>query len=197
MLTCGENRVGHTGSNNFAAIEKHRAYLALLAQLQIDPRLQGKVDLSGVVQQTLWDACQAFEKAHLEDSNARLAWLRQTLAHNLIDEIRKLTGQKQNALREQSLERALEQSSIRLQSWLAAEISSPSQKIERDERALQLATALSRLLPAEREVVVLRHWQDWSLAEIATHLGRTKAAVAGLLKRALHKLREEIPGREG
>lgn len=182
-----------SGSDQFAAIEKHRDYLALLSQLQIDRRLQGKVDLSGVVQQTLWDAAQAFQKATFENSAVRLAWLRKTLAHNLIDEVRKVTGSKRNAFREQSIERALEQSSIRLASWLAAEASSPSHKVDRDERALQLAAALSRLLPDEREVVILRHWQNWSLAEIADQLKRTKAAVAGLLKRALRKLREDLP----
>ena len=38
------------------SLEGYRTYLNVLAKLQIDPRLQGKIDLSGVVQQTLWEA---------------------------------------------------------------------------------------------------------------------------------------------
>ncbi len=36
-----------------AGLEKYRPYLTLLSCAEIDPRLQGKIDLSGVVQQTL------------------------------------------------------------------------------------------------------------------------------------------------
>jgi DNA-directed RNA polymerase specialized sigma24 family protein len=38
----------------------------------------------------------------------------------------------------------------------------------------------------------MRHLRGWSLAQIAGHLGRTPAAVAGLLKRGLQQLRHEL-----
>ena len=55
---------------------------------------------------------------------------------------------------------------------------------------MQLAEALSRLPEAQREALVLQHWQGWSLDEIAEQMGRTRTAVAGLLKRGLRQLRD-------
>ena len=167
------------------ALERYRAYLHLLAGAQLDPRLRGKIDLSGVVQQTLLEAHQAASQAHVPP----LAWLRRILANNLGDEIRKLTTAKRDVSREQSLEAALEASSARLDAWLAAEQSSPSAQLQREEQALRLAQALAELPEAQREALVLQHWHGWSLAAIAQHLERSPAAVAGLLKRGLAQLR--------
>lgn len=87
---------------------------------------------------------------------------------------------------------AAEASAARLQSWLAADQSTPSQQGERNERAVHLAEALAQLPEAQREALVLQHWHGWSLAQIADHLDRSPAAVAGLIKRGLAHLREHL-----
>jgi RNA polymerase sigma-70 factor (ECF subfamily) len=92
--------------------------------------------------------------------------------------------------RERSLEAALEKSSARLEAWLAAEQSSPSESMERNEQLLRLAAALAQLPQDQREAVTLHHLQGWSLAELARHLDRSEAAVAGLLHRGFKKLRD-------
>jgi RNA polymerase sigma-70 factor (ECF subfamily) len=177
-------------------LERYRAYLHLLARLQLEPRLQGKIDLSGVVQQTLLEAYQALPKQPLPEAAGKGAWLRRILANNLADEIRKLGRAKRDLARERSLEAALEQSSSRLEGWLAAVQSSPSQQAQRQEQAVRVAEALARLPEAQREALVLQHWHGWSLAEIARHLDRSPAAVAGLLKRGLRQLRLDLQALE-
>ena len=64
-------------------IEDYREYLRLLAQLQLDPGLQGKIDLSGVVQQTMLDAFQAQPQCKFQHTDQFAAWLRRILANNL------------------------------------------------------------------------------------------------------------------
>src|SRR5262245_9084670 len=174
------------------SFERYRQYLGLLARLHLDPRLQGKVDLSGIVPQTLLEAHLAKDQLRDYPSKRRLAWLRRALAHNLADEIRKIRSDKRDAQRERSLHAAIEQSSLRFEAWIAADGSAPNVRLERQERAVQLAAALDRLPEAQREALVLQHWKGWSLAEIADHMGRTRAAVAGLLKRGLSRLRVEM-----
>ncbi len=173
-------------------LERYRAYLGLLARLQIDPRLRAKIDLSGVVQQTLGEAHHVLREGDGHTDEERLAWLRKSLANNLKDELRKLNTGMRDIRRERSLDAALNDSSQRLEDWLTASGLSPSAQMARAEEAVRLAAALATLPEAQREALVLQHWHGWKIAEIAEHLGRTRTAVAGLLKRGLAKLREEL-----
>jgi RNA polymerase sigma-70 factor (subfamily 1) len=117
-------------------------------------------------------------------------WLRAILAHKLKDEVRRCTAGKRDARREVSLADALEQSSARLEAWLVAEQSSPSEQAIRHEQLLRLAGALLQLTEEQRRVIGLRFWKDCKLSEIAVQMERSEQAVAKLLQRALKKLRE-------
>jgi RNA polymerase sigma-70 factor (ECF subfamily) len=174
------------------ALERYRPYLHLLARAQLGSRLQGKFDASDVVQQTLLEAHQALAQLRGRDSAEVAAWLRQVLAHNLANAVRDFARDKRDVARERSLEAALDESASRLQAWLAAEQTSPSQQAQRHEHAVLLAEALEALPEAQREAVVLRHWHGWSLADIARHLDCTTAAVTGLLHRGLKNLRKQL-----
>ena len=173
-----------------ADLERFREYLRLLARLQLDPRWQAKLDPSDIVQQTLLQAYQARDQFRGQNAAEQAAWLRQILARVLANAVRDLGRAKRDAGRERSLEAALEESSARLEAWLATEQSSPSESMERNEQLVRLAAALAQLPEDQREAVTLHHLQGWSLADLAKHLGRSEAAVAGLLHRGFKRLRE-------
>jgi RNA polymerase sigma-70 factor (ECF subfamily) len=174
------------------SLERFRAYLRLLARVQLNPRLKSKLDPSDVVQQTLLQAHQALDQFRGTSDAERAAWLRQILARNLAMAAREFARGKRDVARERSLEASLAGSSSRLDSWLAAEQSSPSQQAERNEQVLRLAEAVEELPEPQREALILHHWQEWSLAEIGEHLGRSRDAVAGLIKRGLKQLRQRL-----
>jgi len=170
-------------------LERYRDYLRLLAGLHIDPRLRKKLDPSDVVQETLLKAHAKADQFRGQSEAEMAAWLRRILACNLADALRALGRQKRDAARERSLEATLDESSARLEGWLIAAQSSPSQKVERAEELVRLADALATLPEVQREALVLHYWQGKTLAATAAELGRTPAAVAGLLQRGLKALR--------
>jgi RNA polymerase sigma-70 factor (ECF subfamily) len=172
-----------------APLEGFRDYLLLLARSRLDPRLRGRLDPSDVVQQTLLEAHRDAAQFRGGTDAERAAWLRQVLARNLANAVRDHTRDRRGVARERSLSAALNESSARLEAFLAAEQSSPSQHVARGEQLRQMASALAALPEAQRTAVELRHLHGWPLADIARHLDRTPAAVAGLLHRGLEQLR--------
>jgi len=179
-------------NHSFAAIEQYRHYQVMLAERQLDPRLRGKLDASDVVQQTLLEAHRGSEQLRAQSEPEMVGWLRKILAHNLSDAVRCFRREKRDVTREQSVNAALDQSSARLEAWISSEQSTPSQKVVRREETLQLANALAQLPDSQREALILKNWHDWSVAEIARHMERTPDAVAGLLKRGLANLRQQL-----
>jgi RNA polymerase sigma-70 factor (ECF subfamily) len=178
-------------------LERFRAYLRLLARLHLDRRLQGKLDPSDLVQQTLLQAYQAADQFRGQTPAERAAWLRQILARLLANAVRDFRRDKRDVARECSLEGALDASSAHLEKWLAREESGPDVRADRHEQAVRLAAALDQLPDAQREALILQHWHGQSLAEIGRHLGRSPAAVAGLIKRGLKQLRRLLEGGKG
>lgn len=169
------------------AVEDYRDYLHLLARLQLDPRLAGKVDPSDVVQQTLVKAHQNREQFRGQTAAEQAGWLRRILANTLIDAARKFGRELDQ---ERSLEQQIHDSSVRLEGWLAADQSSPSEAALRQEQLLRVARAVGQLPDDQRVAIELHHLRDLPVSEVAAALERSEASVAGLLRRGLKRLRE-------
>ena len=177
-------------------LDDYRDYLMLLARLQFDPRLRARLDPADLVQQTLMQAHRsAVDVSGLLEGEV-LAWLRQILAHNLAHAVRDHTRGRRDVGREATLAAAIDHSSARLEGWLAADQSSPSERADRNEQLLNLSRALAGLPEDQREAIVLHHLQGWPIGPIARHLGKTEKAVGGLLYRGLKQLRVEFRGAE-
>jgi RNA polymerase sigma-70 factor, ECF subfamily len=115
--------------------------------------------------------------------------LRTLLAHAMVDALRK-HNRPDGA--ERSLEAALEQSSARLEAFLVADQTSPSGRVEKQERLVRLADALAALPEDQRRAIELKHLQGLALIEVARQVGRSVPAVAGLLQRGMRALRNDL-----
>ncbi|MEQ8788011.1 MAG: sigma-70 family RNA polymerase sigma factor [Pirellulaceae bacterium] len=171
-------------------VEQFREYLRLLGRMQVDNRLAGKVDISGVVQETLLEAHQQQAAWASLSEEEQMAWIRRAFANNLLDQVRRFRAQSRDISREQPIDQALELSASRINDWLAAEQTSPSQHAIRKEQALRLAKALACLPPVQREAIELHHLQGKTLEETGLQMDRTKGAVAALIYRGTRRLRE-------
>ena len=178
--------------NSTANLHDYREYLVILATRQMDGRLRGKVDPSDIVQQALLNAHAARNEFRGDSEAERLGWLRRILQTTLGMMVRRYSQQCRDTVLERSLERRLSQSSARLESWLASDLSTPSYRAGRNEMLVHVGAALLKLPESQRHAIELHHLHELTFAEIAEQMKRSKASVAGLIVRGMIALRQDL-----
>ena len=129
-------------------------------------------------------------------------WLRFLTGQKLVQLHRRHLGvQARDAAREISLHRGPfpEATSAALAAQLVGRFSSPSEAAMRAEARLKLEQTLNQMDRIDREVLVLRHFEQLSNAETAQSLGIEEAAASKRYVRALKRLKEHLgsfPGSE-
>jgi len=176
-----------------ALLEKYRAYLELLARIELGRRLQAKVDAADVVQETFLQAHRSFSTFRGGSEEEFIAWLRKILSSKLVDLIRHFVGTRgRDVRRERDFEINLDQSSQAFDRGVMAFQCSPSEHLAQQELRTAFATALSRLPDEYREVIVLRHFEELPFAEVAERMGRSVDSVQKLWIRGLARLRQLV-----
>src|SRR5262245_23531834 len=163
--------------------------MCLLArQLYLNPLLLARFDESDLVQETMLRAHANLVQFRGTTEAELIAWLQRILANVFRDKLSEAHADK----RDVDLEQSLEQSSARLETFLAGDQSSPSQQAERKEMLIRLAEALEELPEDQRDVFIQRDLLGVKVGEIAERLKKTEKSVAGLLLRARRTLRDAL-----
>lgn len=171
-------------------LEAYRAYLDLLARVEIGRRLRTKLDTADIIQETFLEAHRNFETFRGGSEGEFVAWLRGILARRVANLLRHYLGAERRDLRrEQGLDIDFEHTSQVVDRGLIAVQSTASQAVSKREQGVLLANAIAQLPPDYREVVVLRHLEELPFAEVAARMGRTVDSVQKLWVRALTNLR--------
>ena len=166
---------------------KFRPALLVWAELQSPAWIRSKLDPGDLVQQTMLEAVRDAGRLRGRVDRELLAYLRRALANNLVDATRKFARTRDDVSPD-----ALAESSRRLVDWLAANDTSPSEQLAREERFARLARGLAGLPDAQRVAIEMRHLQGVKVAEIARVLGRTEGAVTALIHRGVMALRGDL-----
>jgi len=171
------------GTVDEATLERCREYLCTLARLQLRPELRGKLDPSDVVQQTLLAAHRKLDQFRGRSEAELRGWLRRILRNELLGAYRGFRAASRDLTRENRLDSGPPD-------WTALDQSSPSQQAMHQEDLRRLTDALKTLPDDQQRAIELHHLKGLTVAQVADCLGRSKAAVVGLLFRGLRKLRQ-------
>lgn len=178
----------------------YRQRLKAMVRLRLDRRLAGRIDPSDVVQEAYLDFARRLPEFLADRAVPFFLWLRGLTGQRLVDLHRRHLGaQMRSAGQEVSLYRGAlpAASSVSLANQLLGRLTSPTQAAVRAEMQLRLQEALNAMDPLDREVLVLRHFEELSNGETAEVLGIQKAAASKRYLRALARLKEilaAIPG---
>jgi RNA polymerase sigma-70 factor (ECF subfamily) len=165
---------------------RHHAYLHRVVELRLDPRLRSRVDPADVVQEAYVEALNRLNGYLKHPALPFRLWLRQIACDRVLKARRHHLGAARRAVsREVPLP---EQSSLVLARQLLAAGSSPSQQMDHGELVRRLRRAVAQLPDADREVVMLRHFEGLSNQEVALLLGIQPATASKRHGRAVLRL---------
>lgn len=174
-------------------LDQHRAPLRRMIDLRLDPRVAGRVDASDVVQDVLVEVHKRLGEYLKDPVMPFHLWLRHIARDHLIDAHRRhRVAQRRAVDRERPLVPAglADHSSVELAAQFIDQELTPASAAVRHEMERRLHAALEDLDEDERDVLLMRHFEQLSNQEVAVALGLTEAAASMRHLRAVRRLRQ-------
>lgn len=169
---------------------RHRGPLRRMIGLRLDPALARRLDASDVVQEALIEARRRLAEYVRAPTLPFHLWLRQIARDRLIDAHRRHRAAARRSLdREQALGPFAGRSSLDLAAQLRDRDLTPAAAAVRVELQRRFHQALATLDEADREIILLRHFERLSPGEAARALGLSEPAAGMRHLRALRRLR--------
>ncbi|MCB9591545.1 MAG: sigma-70 family RNA polymerase sigma factor [Sandaracinaceae bacterium] len=179
----------------FAAADELRPYLKAVARAVLRGRLGGKVDASDVVQQGLLASMERFDQFRGETPEEWQRWLVAIVRNEARNLLRYWHQEKRQVAAEDAVmgSRAVKpESEGRASARLAGGGPSPSLHVAAREEAARMLSVLDRMPAEARQILVLRHFEGLSHAEIAERLDMSPDAARQAWVRALRSLRQRL-----
>ncbi len=173
-------------------LERHRDSLRRLIRLRLDRAVARRVDASDIVQDVLLEANQRLSDYLADPRMPFHLWLRHLAKDRIIDMHRQHRGaQRRSTDREQPLAAASngDHSAFDLAQQLAAQELTPAAANIRRELEERFLAAVDQLDDDDRDIILMRHYEQLGNTEAATALGLSPAAAGMRHLRALRKLR--------
>src|SRR5579864_3851061 len=174
-----------------------REPLRRAVELRLDPQLARREDASDIVQKVLFDAHRRLAE-YLKDPRMPFhLWLRQMAQDRIIDTYRRHKEAARRSIDHEQPQRPpawTSQSSVQLLGQLMDRERTPASAVLQQELQQKLQAVLKTLDDMDREVILMRYYEQLSNQEIAAALGLTEAAASMRHLRALRRLKEALTG---
>ena len=173
-------------------LERHRVSLRRLVQMRLDRALARRVDASDIVQDVLLEANGRLQEYLRDPKMPFHIWLRHLAKDRIIDMHRQHRGAQRRSLdREQALASPslADQSSFDLAAQLKDQELTPAAASIRKELEGRFLAALDKMEDEDREILLMRHFEQLGNNETAEALGLSAAAAGMRHLRALRRLR--------
>lgn len=180
-------------------LDRHRDSLRRMIGMRLDQRLRQRIDVSDVVQDVLVEANRRLQDYLANPVMAFHLWIRQIAKDRIIDAHRRhRVSAKRSVDREQPLAKGpVDQSTIQLAAQLCDPELTPAAAATQRELAMFVQGAIERLDDRDREIILMRHYEQLGNQEIAASLDLTEPAASMRYLRALKKLRKLLDEQTG
>lgn len=173
-------------------LELHRASLRRIVQMRLDRAIARRVDASDIVQDVLLEANDRLADYLADPRMPFHLWLRHMAKDRIIEMHRRHRGAQRRSLdREQSLAspQFADRSSLNLAQMLVDHELTPAAENIRRELEQRFIVAVDQLEDDDRDIILMRHFEQLGNSEAAVALGLSPAAAGMRHLRALRKLR--------
>ena len=178
-------------------MDRHRNSLRRMIQLRLDQRLMQRMDVSDVIQDVLMEANRRLTDYLANPVIPFHLWIRQIAKDRIIDAHRRhRVSAKRSIDREQAQpgKGPPDESTMELANQFRDQALTPAAAATQRELAEQIESAVQLLRENDREIILMRHYEQLNNQEIAQSLGLTEPAASMRYLRALKRLREVIEG---
>lgn len=173
--------------NDHQSWARYLPYIRSIAEQAIRRSSMAGLDASSIAQTAVTEAWKSRKNFRGDSDEVFLAWMRGILANVMRSAIRKQIRRPQSIdLADFDTKVAEHGSRIAI---FTSTVAGPVEQLALKERTERLTLALDQLSQDHRVVLIARHFEDRSFAEIGIEMNRSEAAARMLWIRALQALR--------
>tara|TARA_B100000676_G_scaffold121244_3_gene120903 strand:+ start:777 stop:1406 length:630 start_codon:yes stop_codon:yes gene_type:complete len=174
---------------------RYRASVERLIKLRLDHKIRRRIAVSDVLQNVMLEANRRLSDFLSKGKMPFHLWIRQIAKDRIIDAHRR---HRKSAKRSVDREQAIDgrpndrRSTILLAGVLEDKELTPAARVTQKEIAKQVELAIADLSATDRDIILMRHYEQLGNQEVADVLEISEQAASMRYLRALKKLREHL-----